>query len=226
MMPDTPDTGSKLRIGVLISGRGSNFKALLDATRQPDFPAEIVCVISNKGQAGGLDHAREAGIPAVVVPHTGFSSREAFDIALDEQLRRHKVELVVLAGFMRVLSPEFINRWPDRILNIHPSLLPAFRGLHTHERTIEAGCKIGGCTVHIVRPELDEGPIIAQAAVPVLEGDTPETLAARILEQEHRIYPEAVRLIAEGRVEIDGMIARIRKAAPTPQPLVNPAPRG
>lgn len=222
----TPKPGSKLRIGVLISGRGSNFKALLDASLQPDFPAEIVCVISNKGQAGGLEYAREAGIATVVVPHTGFASREAFDVAVDTQLRRHDVELVVLAGFMRVLSAEFINRWPDRILNIHPSLLPAFRGLHTHERTIEAGCKIAGCTVHIVRPELDEGPIIAQAAVPVLEGDTAGTLAARILEQEHRIYPEAVRLIAEGRVEIDGMIARIRDAKSTAHPLVNPAPRG
>lgn len=216
----------KLRLGVLISGRGSNFRALLDATRQPDFPAEIVCVISNKGHAGGLDYARAAGIPAIVIPHTGFSSREAFDITIDNQLRRHEVDLVCLAGFMRVLSPEFINRWPDRILNIHPSLLPAFRGLHTHEKTLAAGCKIAGCTVHIVRPELDEGPIIAQAAVPVLEGDTPDTLAARILEQEHRIYPEAVRLIAEGRVEIDGMVARIRDAAPSPQPLLNPAPRG
>ena len=216
----------KLRIGVLISGRGSNFKALLDATQQPGYPAEIVCVISNKGQAAGLDYARAAGIPAIVISHTGFSSREAFDITVDDQLRRHEVDIVCLAGFMRVLSAEFINRWPDRILNIHPSLLPAFRGLHTHERTIEAGCKIAGCTVHIVRPELDEGPIIAQAAVPVLEGDTPGTLAARILEQEHRIYPEAVRLIAEGRVEIEGMIARIRDAKPTAQPLVNPAPRG
>lgn len=222
----TREPGSKLRIGVLISGRGSNFKALLDQTLKPDFPAEIVCVISNKAQAGGLEYAREAGIPAIVVPHTGFASREAFDITVDEQLRRHKVELVVLAGFMRVLSAEFINRWPDRILNIHPSLLPSFRGLHTHERTIEAGCKIAGCTVHIVRPELDEGPIIAQAAVPVLEGDTPGTLAARILEQEHRIYPEAVRLIAEGRVEIDGMVARIHDAKSTDHPLVNPAPRG
>lgn len=221
----TREPGSKLRIGVLISGRGSNFKALLDATLQPDFPAEIVCVVSNKGQAGGLEYARDAGIPDIVVPHTGFASREAFDVAVDTQLRRHDVELVVLAGFMRVLSAEFINRWPDRILNIHPSLLPAFRGLHTHERTIEAGCKIGGCTVHIVRPELDEGPIIAQAAVPVLEGDTAGVLAARILEQEHRIYPEAVRLIAEGRVEIDGMVARIRDAASTAHPLVNPAPR-
>ncbi|MGK2286055.1 phosphoribosylglycinamide formyltransferase [Pedomonas sp. V897] len=216
----------KLRIGVLISGRGSNFKALLDATQQPGYPAEIVCVISNKGQAAGLDYARAAGIPAIVISHTGFASREAFDITVDDQLRRHEVDIVCLAGFMRVLSAEFINRWPDRILNIHPSLLPAFRGLHTHERTIEAGCKIAGCTVHIVRPELDEGPIIAQAAVPVLEGDTPGTLAARILEQEHRIYPEAVRLIAEGRVEIEGMIARIRDAKPTAQPLVNPAPRG
>ncbi|MCH8685302.1 phosphoribosylglycinamide formyltransferase [Pedomonas mirosovicensis] len=216
----------KLRIGVLISGRGSNFKALLDATQQPDFPAEIVCVISNKGQAGGLEYARAAGIPAIVISHTGFASREAFDITVDDQLRRHQVDIVCLAGFMRVLSAEFINRWPDRILNIHPSLLPAFRGLHTHEKTLEAGCKIAGCTVHIVRPALDEGPILAQAAVPVLEGDSPGTLAARILEQEHRIYPEAVRLIAEGRVEIDGMVARIRDSAPTAQPLVNPAPRG
>lgn len=218
-------TPEPLRIGVLISGRGSNFKALLDATMQPGFPAKIVCVISNKGQAQGLEYARAAGIPAVVVPHTGFPSREGFDIAVDAVLRRHNVEMVCLAGFMRVLSKEFITRWPDRIINIHPSLLPAFRGLHTHERTIEAGCKIAGCTVHVVRPELDEGPIIAQAAVPVLEDDTPQTLAARILEQEHRIYPEAVRLIAEGRVTIDGSVARIQSAAPIGGALANPVPQ-
>lgn len=214
----------KLRLAVLISGRGSNMQALLAATQAPGYPAEIVVVASNKASAGGLEIARAAGIATAVVPHTGFPSREAFDVAMDAELRRHDVDLVVLAGFMRVLTPEFINRWPDRIVNIHPSLLPAFRGLHTHERTIEAGCKIAGCTVHIVRPELDDGPILAQAAVPVLEGDTADTLAARILEQEHRVYPAAIRAIAEGRVSIDGMVARIERAAPTAQPLLNPAP--
>ena len=214
----------KLRLAVLISGRGSNMQALLAATQAPGYPAEIVVVASNKASAGGLEIARAAGIATAVVPHTGFPSREAFDVAMDAELRRHDVDLVVLAGFMRVLTPEFINRWPDRIVNIHPSLLPAFRGLHTHERTIEAGCKIAGCTVHIVRPELDDGPILAQAAVPVLEGDTADTLAARILEQEHRVYPAAIRAIAEGRVSIDGMTARIDQAAPTAQPLLNPAP--
>ncbi|MEX6722903.1 phosphoribosylglycinamide formyltransferase [Parapedomonas caeni] len=214
----------KLRLAVLISGRGSNMQALLAATQAPGYPAEIVVVASNKASAAGLETARAAGIATAVVPHTGFPSREAFDIAMDAELRRHDVDLVVLAGFMRVLTPEFINRWPDRIVNIHPSLLPAFRGLHTHERTIEAGCKIAGCTVHIVRPELDDGPILAQAAVPVLEGDTADTLAARILEQEHRLYPSVIRAIAEGRVSIDGMLARINEAAPTAQPLLNPAP--
>ena len=214
----------KLRLAVLISGRGSNMQALLAATQAPGYPAEIVVVASNKASAAGLETARAAGIATAVVPHTGFPSREAFDIAMDAELRRHDVDLVVLAGFMRVLTPEFINRWPDRIVNIHPSLLPAFRGLHTHERTIEAGCKIAGCTVHIVRPELDDGPILAQAAVPVLEGDTADTLAARILEQEHRLYPAVIRAIAEGRVSIDGMLARINEAAPTAQPLLNPAP--
>lgn len=214
-----------LSLGVMISGRGSNLQALIKACASPHFPAHIVCVIANKGSAGGLELAKAAGIPAIVVPHTGFATREAFDVAVDTVLRQHNVELVCLAGFMRVLSGDFINRWTNAIVNIHPSLLPSFRGLHTHERTLEAGCKVAGCTVHFVRPELDDGPIIAQAAVPVLDDDTPDRLAARILEEEHRLYPEAIRAIADGRITIEGNRVKIKGATPTTQPLLNPAPK-
>ncbi len=202
----------KMRVGVLISGRGSNMAALMAAASDPAYPAEIACVISNKASAAGLLTAADAGIATEVIAHRDFPDRASFDLALDSALRRHGVELVVLAGFMRVLTPVLIDRWPDRILNIHPSLLPAFRGLDTHQRALDAGCKLHGCTVHIVRPELDEGPILAQAAVPVLDDDTEATLAARVLEQEHKLYPAAVAAIAEGRVSIDGMRARIAPA--------------
>ena len=202
----------KMRVGVLISGRGSNMAALMAAASDPAYPAEIACVISNKASAAGLLTAADAGIATEVIAHRDFPDRASFDLALDSALRRHGVELVVLAGFMRVLTPVLIDRWPDRILNIHPSLLPAFRGLDTHQRALDAGCKLHGCTVHIVRPELDEGPILAQAAVPVLDDDTEATLAARVLEQEHKLYPAAVAAVAEGRVSIDGMRARIAPA--------------
>ena len=191
-----------MKVGVLISGRGSNLKALIDACARPGFPAEIVLVISNKADAGGLQIAKDAGIATRIISHKDYDSREAFDRVMDQALRDAGVEFVCSAGFMRILSDEFVEKWRDRQLNIHPSLLPSFKGLNVYARAIEAGCKISGCTVHFVRAAMDEGPILAQEAVPILEGDTPETLAARILEAEHRIYPEALRLVAEGRVRI------------------------
>lgn len=208
-----------LKVGVLISGRGSNLQALIDVCVDPQFPAEIVLVISNKRDAQGLERAVKAGLPTRVIEHTSFSSREAFDAALDVALRAAKVELVCLAGFMRFLTPGFVEAWHDKLINIHPSLLPAFRGLHTHERVLEAGVRFHGCTVHFVRSELDNGPSIVQAKVPVLPGDDVETLAARVLQVEHRCYPLALKLIAEGRVQITGERVLIDGAA-QPGPLV------
>jgi len=200
-----------MKVGVLISGRGSNLRSLIAATKEPGFPAEIVVVVSNKPDAPGLEVARAAGIPTEVVSHKDYPTREAFDAELDAALRRAGVELICSAGFMRILSDGFVESWRDRQLNIHPSLLPAFKGLRVHERVLETGCRITGCTVHFVRAAMDEGPIVAQVAVPVLEGDTPEVLADRVLEAEHKLYPLALKLVASGRarvvnerVEIDG----------------------
>lgn len=186
----------KARTGVLISGRGSNMTALVDAARDPAFPAEIVCVVSNKADAKGLNFAAANGIAAKVIDHKAFATREEFEAALDTYLRSMNVEIVVLAGFMRVLTASFIAGWEGRMLNIHPSLLPAYKGLHTHERALADGATKHGCTVHLVTPELDAGPILLQAEVPVLAGDTPGLLAARVLEHEHRIYPEALAMLA------------------------------
>jgi phosphoribosylglycinamide formyltransferase-1 len=194
---------AKLKVGVLISGRGSNMAALLAATRAPDYPAEISCVVSNVADAAGVEIAHEAGIPAVVVPHKEFPDRERFDRAVSAELETHGVGLVALAGFMRIQSPWFPEHWRGRLLNIHPSLLPAFPGLRVHQQAIDAGVRISGCTVHFVTADLDAGPIIAQAAVPVLPDDTADTLAARVLRQEHRLYPLVVRWYAEGRIGID-----------------------
>lgn len=221
-MPDKAGA-KRLDIAVLISGRGSNLQALIDACAQPDFPARIVCVISNKADAYGLERAKAAGIASHVVLYKDHGNRPDFDNAIDEVLRQYNIGLVCLAGFMRILSTEFVNRWRDRMINIHPSLLPAFKGLYTHERTLEAGVRIAGCTVHFVRPEMDNGPIIMQAAVPVHADDTADSLAARILEQEHVIYPEAVRLIALSRVRVAGSKAIIRKADAADGALVNPS---
>ncbi len=193
----------RLPVVVLISGRGSNLKALLDAAAA-GLPAEVRCVISNRPGAGGLAHAAAAGVPTEVVDHTRFVSREAFDAALTEAIDRYSPGLVVLAGFMRVLGPELVRHYRGRLINIHPALLPAFPGLDTHRRAIEAGVAEHGASVHFVTEEVDAGPVILQARVPVLPGDTPEVLAARVLEQEHRIYPQAVRWIAEGRVRLEG----------------------
>jgi phosphoribosylglycinamide formyltransferase 1 len=195
-------TGPKKRVAVLISGRGSNMTALIDAAQAKDYPAEIVLVVSNRPDAAGLARAREAAIATVVVDHRPFGEdREAFERALDDELRKHRIEIVCLAGFMRLLTSWFIGRWRGRILNIHPALLPEFKGLDTHRRALEAGVKRHGATVHFVVEETDAGPIISQQSVPVLQGDTEATLAARVLQIEHRIYPEALRLVAEGRAK-------------------------
>lgn len=192
------------KVAVLISGRGSNMQALVLACARPDYPAEVVLVLSNRADAAGLGFAREAGIATAVISHKDFPDRAGFDAAMDAELRRHGAELICLAGFMRLLDSRIIEAWRDRMINIHPSLLPSFKGLDTHERALEAGVKLAGCSVHFVRPDVDSGPIIAQAAVPVLPDDTPDSLAARILEQEHLIYPMALRLVAEGRVRLEG----------------------
>jgi len=191
------------RVVVLLSGRGSNFRAIAEA----GLPIEIAAVISNRLQAAGLDYARERGIPAIALDHTEHPDREAYDALLADEVERHRPDLVVLAGYMRILSTAFIARFEDRLLNIHPSLLPMFPGLKTHERALEEGVKVHGCTVHFVTPQLDHGPIVIQAAVPVRADDTPDTLSARVLAQEHRIYPQAVRWFAEGRlVKKDGRV--------------------
>ena len=214
---------ARKRVGVLISGRGRNLQSLIRAAQAPDYPAEIVLVISNRAQAQGLEHARKAGIPAETIPHKDFPSREAFDAALDAALKRARVELVCLAGFMRLLTPGFVEQWRDRMLNVHPSLLPAFPGLDTHERALAAGVRFAGCTVHFVRAATDSGPIVGQAAVPVLPGDTSETLAARVLEAEHRLYPLALRLAASGRLKVvDGRVEVAGHRGPQGA-LVNPA---
>jgi len=199
----------RLKVGVLISGRGSNLKALLDACAAPDFPAKIVTVIANRPGAGGLDHARAAGVAADVVDHKAYDGKPAFEAAVTAALEKAGVELLCLAGFMRVVSASFVRHWHGRMINIHPSLLPLFPGLDTHERALAAGVKLHGCSVHFVTEEVDGGPIIGQAAVPVLPGDDPASLAARVLAVEHRLYPACLRLIAEGRVRLAGEKAEI-----------------
>jgi phosphoribosylglycinamide formyltransferase 1 len=191
---------AKKRVAILISGRGSNMVALIEAAKAQDYPAEIVLVLSNRPDAAGLDHARKAGITTAIVDHRPFGEdRAAFDQALDAQLQAHRIDIVCLAGFMRLLTPAFVQSWSGRMLNIHPALLPLFKGLDTHRRALEAKVKQHGATVHFVVPEMDAGPIVAQDSVPVLEGDTEKSLARRVLEVEHRLYPQALRLVAEGR---------------------------
>ncbi|MGA9322644.1 MAG: phosphoribosylglycinamide formyltransferase [Xanthobacteraceae bacterium] len=190
----------KKRVAILISGRGSNMTALIEAAKASDYPAEIVLVVSNRPDAPGLAHARAAGVAIAVIDHTAFGDkREAFEHALDDELRNNRIDLVCLAGFMRLLTPWFVACWSGRMLNIHPSLLPQFKGLDTHRRALEAGVKRHGATVHFVVPEMDSGPIVVQDSVAVQDGDTEATLAARVLELEHQIYPRALRAVAEGR---------------------------
>jgi phosphoribosylglycinamide formyltransferase-1 len=214
---------ARLKVAVLISGRGSNLQALIDACGHPQFPAEIRLVVSNDAAAAGLERAKAAGIATLAIPHKGFPDRAAFDAAIDRALAEAGIELVCLAGFMRILGEAFVERWRDRLINIHPSLLPAFKGLHSHERVLAAGARFTGCTVHFVRPAMDDGPIIVQAAVPVLPGDDADRLAQRVLAAEHQAYPLALRWIAEGRVKVKGDLVEIRGAGTVlPAAVLNP----
>jgi phosphoribosylglycinamide formyltransferase 1 len=196
---------TRKKIAVLISGRGSNMLSLISAAMRPDYPAEIALVVSNKPEAAGLARAEELGITTAVVDHKAYQGdREAFERALNDVLKDNGIELVVLAGFMRLLTPFLVNAWRDRMINIHPALLPSFKGLNTHERALDEGVKLHGATVHFVSAEMDDGPIIVQGAVPVLDTDTPESLGARVLEIEHLIYPKALELVASGRARVKG----------------------
>lgn len=215
---------SRRPTAVLISGRGSNLQALIDAAADPDYPARIVRVISNVPTAAGLKRAEAAGIPTAVIDHRDFPDRAAFDDALHRALLADGVELVCLAGFMRLLTAKFVEAWRDRLINIHPSLLPAFPGLNTHARALAAGVRFAGCTVYFVRPTMDEGPIIIQAAVPVLPGDDEPTLAARVLAAEHQAYPFALRVVASGRARVVGERVVIDGADTPAVPLFNPLP--
>lgn len=197
-------SGPRRRTAILISGRGSNMSSLIAAARRPDYPAEIALVLSNRPDAPGLASAAEHGIATAAVDHKIYAGREAFEDVLQNMLDVHRIELICLAGFMRLLTPGFTQRWDGRIINIHPALLPSYKGLHTHERALADGVKIHGCSVHFVVPEMDAGPIIAQAAIAVLDNDTPETLGARVLAQEHVIYPLALQLVASREVRIEG----------------------
>lgn len=213
-----------MRVAVLISGRGTNLQALIDACVAPDFPADIVVVASNVPDAAGLERARAAGIATRTVDHRDFADRQRFEDALHAVLTDSRVELVCLAGFMRILTASFVDRWRDRLINIHPSLLPSYKGLDTHRRVLEDGVRLTGCTVHFVRADMDDGPIIVQAAVPVLDGDDESRLAARVLTAEHRCFPLAVRLIAEGRVRVVAEKVEIEEPRAPAQILINPLP--
>jgi phosphoribosylglycinamide formyltransferase-1 len=213
---------TRKRVGILISGRGSNMMALVEAARAPDYPAEIVIVISNRPDAAGLVWARRQGLAAEAIDHKAFARREDFEAQLHRALTAAQADLVCCAGFMRLMTAGFVERWQGRMLNIHPSLLPSFKGLHTHERALVAGVKIAGCTVHFVVPEMDSGPIIAQAAVPVLDGDTPDRLADRILVAEHELYPHALRLVASGAARLEGDRVTVADTADKPRLLFSP----
>ncbi len=213
---------AKLKLAVLISGRGSNLQALIDACAAPGFPAEIVIVISNKPDVFGLTRAADSGIPAISIDHKQYRTRDAFDTQMTLAMEDAGAELICLAGFMRLLSDQFCARWHDRMINIHPSLLPSFKGLDVHQAALDAGVKFSGCTVHYVRPEMDSGPVIVQAVVAILSEDNADTLAARILIEEHKTYPEAVRLIAAGHVRIDGDLAIILDQRSPSESLRNP----
>jgi phosphoribosylglycinamide formyltransferase 1 len=223
-MGDLGATAGRVRTAVLISGRGSNLAALIGACARPDAPAEIALVVSNRPNAAGLQHAATAGIAAEVIDHQRFRAREEFDRAVNAALEASGVGLACLAGFMRLLSPWFTERWRDRLLNIHPSLLPAFPGLDTHRRALAAGVRFSGCTVHFVRAALDAGPIIVQGVVPVWPEDTPDALAARVLQAEHRCYPLALDLVASGRTRVEGERVLIDGAKAAEGIVINPEP--
>jgi len=211
------------RVGVLISGRGSNMTALIDACKNPIYPAEISLVVSNNPDAEGLQKASEAGIATQIIDHKAYATREAFEVDLSAALRKAEIDLICCAGFMRLLTDSFVEEWRNAQINIHPSLLPAFRGLNTHDRAIAAGVRITGCTVHFVRTEMDSGPIIAQAAVPVLPDDTPDSLAARVLKAEHQLYPLALELISSGAARIEGERVTFTHKIEGSLPMIVPA---
>jgi len=211
---------SKRRTAILISGRGSNMASLIDAAKAPEYPADIALVLSNRPEAPGLATAKAQGIATAAVDHKIYAGREAFEASLQKMLQAHRIDFICLAGFMRMLTPAFVTHWEGRLINIHPSLLPSYKGLHTHERALADGVKIHGCSVHYVVAEMDAGPIIAQAAVSVLDDDTPDTLGKRVLEQEHVIYPLALRLAASGALKIDNM--RVTGARGAPCAMVSP----
>jgi phosphoribosylglycinamide formyltransferase-1 len=214
----------KRRVAILISGRGSNMAALIQAATAEEFPAEIAVVISNRADAGGLEKARATGIPTVTIESKPFGKdRAAFEAVLQSALDEHRIDLICLGGFMRLLTAEFVQRWYGRMLNIHPSLLPAFPGLDPHGQALSAGVKISGATVHFVIPETDAGPILMQGAVAVRDDDTPDTLAARILQIELRIYPDALRLVASGKIRLEGAICKLEGSAGLGEPLISPA---
>jgi phosphoribosylglycinamide formyltransferase-1 len=214
----------KRRVAILISGRGSNMAALIKAAAAEDFPAVIAVVISNRGDAGGLEKARACGVPAITIESKPFGKdRAAFEVALQSALDQHRIELICLGGFMRLFTAEFVQRWYGRMLNIHPSLLPSFPGLEPQTQALRAGVKISGATVHFVIPETDAGPVLMQGAVAVRDDDTPETLAARILEIEHRIYPDALRRLASGKVRLEGDICKTAGSAVSDDTLISPA---
>ncbi|HEY5126515.1 MAG TPA: phosphoribosylglycinamide formyltransferase [Bradyrhizobium sp.] len=214
----------KRRVAILISGRGSNMAALIEAARAEDFPAEIVVVISNRADAGGLEKARAGGVATVTIESKPFGrDRAAFEAVLQAALDHHKIDLICLGGFMRLFTAEFVQRWYGRMLNIHPSLLPSFPGLEPQAQALRAGVKISGATVHFVIPETDAGPVLMQGAVAVRDDDTPDTLAERILEIEHRIYPAALRLVADGRIRLEGDVCRTATPADPGEALISPA---
>jgi phosphoribosylglycinamide formyltransferase 1 len=214
----------KRRVAILISGRGSNMAALIEAAAATDFPAEIVVVISNRSDAGGLERAKASGIPTVTIESKPYGKdRAAFEAVLQSALDDHRIDLICLGGFMRVFTGEFVQRWYGKMLNIHPSLLPSFPGLDPQGQALRAGVKISGATVHFVIPETDAGPILMQGAVAVRDDDTPQTLAARILEIEHRIYPDALRLVAGGKVRLEGDVSKTEDGASSGATLISPA---
>ena len=216
-------TTKKVRTAILISGRGSNMQSLVIAARAQDYPATIVTVMSNRPDATGIEWAKSEKLETATLDHKNFKSRDVFETQLQKALDAAGVELIALAGFMRLMTPAFVQRWHNRMINIHPSLLPSFKGLHTHEQALSAGVKITGCTVHFVRPEMDAGPIIAQAAVPVLSADTPVTLSQRVLAAEHTLYPAALSLVASGRVRIESDKITIYEEINYNIPLYSPA---
>jgi len=212
----------RLKLGILISGRGSNLQSIINAAKAQGFPAEINIVIANIPNVKGLEIAEKAGIRTKVIKHGCYDRRESFEDAIHSAMTKAQVDLICLAGFMRILTDKFVNRWPNKVINIHPSLLPSFKGLNTHKRAIKAGVKFSGCTVHFVRPEMDDGPIIIQSVVATQPEDTPETLASRVLIEEHKIYPLAIRLIAKNKISTENGLVKVKGAVTPKKTLTNP----